>query len=305
MDRFDEIVEELNKHLECINQNWLFGAGISYGANIPLMKSLTERIEGLIPSSAYKKLYKAISSDLPNDHHIEHILSHLGDYIAIAERSKNKNTTVNGDIYKYDKLYELHTEIIKHIGETIRYGYKESDSTGKTKEEVGKIDNPIIKIDTHLKFVETLFKTKANLLSRTSITMFTTNYDTLIEDAFSLNKVEVNDGFCGAAIGYWNPNKSFSNNEGINLVKLHGSVDWVNDKKWGLVRNRYGVNYLTNDSDVLIYPQATKYVETQKDPFAFLLFVVIVLEIIISTQRLRIQLIYLETEQLSLFLLMK
>jgi len=48
MNRFDEMVEELNKHLECTNQNWLFGAGISFGANIPLMKVLTERIESLL-----------------------------------------------------------------------------------------------------------------------------------------------------------------------------------------------------------------------------------------------------------------
>ena len=43
---------------------------------------------------------------------------------------------------------------------------------------------------------------------------------------------------------------------------------------WKRVRShssgRYGTRYLSDSGQVLIYPQATKYVETQKDPFAFL-----------------------------------
>jgi hypothetical protein len=91
-----------------------------------------------------------------------------------------------------------------------------------------------------------------------------------MEDAFALEKININDGFCGGAIGYWNPTESFNSKSGIDIIKLHGSVDWIKDPQIGLIRNRYGVNYLDKSEDVLIYPQATKYVETQKDPFAFL-----------------------------------
>lgn len=270
MDRFDEIVEELNKHLECRNQNWFFGAGISYGANIPLMTCLTKRVASMIPPGEKKTIYDAISSDLPDGYHIEHVLSHLGDHIAIAERAKSNSTTINGNVYQCQKLHDLHAVAIRYIGETIRYGYCEADATAGTPEKIGEIADSIINIDSHLEFVNTLLTTRANLLPRSSISLFTTNYDTLLEDALSLYKIAVNDGFTGSAIGYWNPRKSFRNSEGINVVKLHGSVDWVNDSKFGLVRNRYGVNYLDKDSNVLIYPQATKSVETQKDPFASL-----------------------------------
>ena len=109
MDRFDEIVEEINKHLECTNQNWFFGAGISFGANIPLMKILTERVEYLMTPGNQKSLYEAISSDLPTDYHIEHILSHLGDHIAISERSKNKSTTIK------EKMLIIHFLFIKYL----------------------------------------------------------------------------------------------------------------------------------------------------------------------------------------------
>lgn len=268
MDRFEELVEELVKHMECTSQNWFFGAGISAKANIPLMNCLTRRVVALLPNAELKTLYSDISNDLADDYHIEHVLSQLGDYIAIAERSKHGKAIINGNGYHIDELNLLHTEITKAIGETIKYGYCEEDSKTTTPENIGDISCPIISIDGHLDFVTTLISSRSNLLSRSSLTVFTTNYDTLLEDAFSLLNIEVNDGFIGSAIGHWNPKQSFNKATGINIVKLHGSVDWTKDLKYGLFRNRYGVNYLSKDHEVMIYPQATKYVETQKDPFA-------------------------------------
>ncbi|MGI6752588.1 MAG: SIR2 family protein [Anaerovoracaceae bacterium] len=268
MDRFGEIVEEINKNLGCTNQNWLFGAGISHNANVPLMISLTERVAAMLPEDETKSIYEGITEDLHNNFHIEHVLSHLGDHIAIAERSKHQKTTINGNSYEAIKLRKLHSTIIESIGETVRYGYRKFNIDGEDSEEIGSMNKPIIKIDDHLSFAETLLETHANLLKRSSITIFTTNYDTLIEDAFSLINVEVNDGFVGAAIGFWKPELSYKKQTGINVVKLHGSVDWISDEHKGLLRTRYGTNYNLSNSEVLIYPQATKYVETQKDPFA-------------------------------------
>ena len=266
MNSFNEMVEEINKILECANQNWLFGAGISCDANIPLMTVLTERVSDMIIDEDLKCLYKDIDDELPDNTHIEHILSQLGDYIAIAERSKNAAVRINSNQYDVKRLRELHVSIIKAISQTIRYGFCKVDE----EESIGTINHPIIKIDGHVKFAETLIESHANVLTRSTISIFTTNYDTLIEDALSLCNIEVNDGFVGASIGTWKPDKSYNKNSGVNVVKLHGSVDWISDREKGLLRIRYGVNYNLNSSDVLIYPQATKYVETQKDPFAFL-----------------------------------
>ena len=45
---FETIKEELKKQLDSSRQNWLFGAGISYNSNIPLMYPLTERVKNII-----------------------------------------------------------------------------------------------------------------------------------------------------------------------------------------------------------------------------------------------------------------
>lgn len=94
-----------------------------------------------------------------------------------------------------------------------------------------------------------------------------------MEDALSLHKYNVVDGFSGGAIAFWNPTKEFKRElspEECVLYKLHGSIDWVNDVEFGLIRVRYGTKYLSDTSDIMIYPQATKYIETQKDPFSSL-----------------------------------
>ena len=270
MDDFDDQLENLKQHiLDAGQQNWLFGAGISFDAKIPLMYPLTERVEIIIDkdgSDSDKLILSALKKELESDSHIEHYLSHLGDLIAIAERSKEKSATLDGEKRSIENLKTSHTSIIKAIGETVRYGFKD--------DEVGTAENPIVEIEHHLSFVDALFSNRANLENRSKITFFTTNYDTLLEDALALCKKQVVDGFSGGAVGFWNPTKEYS--QSVNdsdmhfLYKLHGSVDWHRDEKKGLVRARYGSKYLSDPSNIMIYPQATKYVETQKDPFASL-----------------------------------
>jgi len=51
-------------------------------------------------------------------------------------------------------------------------------------------------------------------------------------------------------------------------VKLHGSIDWFLGEDGRVIRVRDSDVYPRNRGRVLIYPQATKYVATQRDPFA-------------------------------------
>ena len=271
MDEFEEHFESLKQYiLDASRQSWLFGAGISRNANIPLMRPLTERVNALIEANGTDKdrsIASALQRELADDCHVEHYLSHLGDLIALSERSKSNNASLNGSSFTFEQLNHCYKEIIKSIGVTVRYGYKDSDN-------IGTIENPIVDIDSHIKFVQALFTKKANLERRTSVTFFTTNYDTLLEDALALNKIEVIDGFSGGAMAFWNAGFEFSHSTdriaNCSLYKLHGSVDWHRDSVYGLIRARYGTKYLSDAADIMIYPQATKYVETQKDPFAAL-----------------------------------
>jgi len=269
MENFEDQLENFKNHLDASQQNWLFGAGISFDAKIPLMYPLTNRVENIIDENGCgsdKSILSALKKDLDGGSHIEHYLSHLGDLIAIAERTKDKSATLDNKKRTISSLKTAYTAIIKAIGEIVRYGFK--------GDEIGTAENPIVEIEYHLNFVEALFSNRSNLESRSKITFFTTNYDTLLEDALALCKKQVVDGFSGGAVGFWNPTKEYSqtlNDSGMHfLYKLHGSVDWYRDDKKGLVRARYGSKYLSDPSNIMIYPQATKYVETQKDPFASL-----------------------------------
>lgn len=273
MNNFDELIEELKNHLDSSRQNWLFGAGISFDGNIPLMYPLTDRVEAILKAAGNAKdieVYDSIVSELNKSAHVEHYLSHLGDLIAIAERSKNNSSVVNENSFNQDELRNLHASIISAIGNTVRYGYKKNGDD----EIIGTSEEPIVNIESHLVFINALFRSRANLKSRSRLTFFTTNYDTLLEDALAFEKNIVIDGFSGGAVGFWNPEKEFNrittDPEHCLLYKLHGSIDWHRDEERGLLRSRYGTKYLSNPLDIMIYPQATKYVETQKDPFASL-----------------------------------
>lgn len=269
---FESITEELKKQLDSSRQNWLFGAGISYKSNIPLMYLLTTRIKNIIDVSKNDKemeIYNILTNELHETSHVEHYLSHIGDLIALADRSKTKSAAIGTKSFTKNELICLHKSIISAIGDTVRYGYS-NDGT----EIIGNFNNPIVDIEYHLKFVQAIYSNRSNLLSRSKLTFFTTNYDTLLEDALGLEKFTVVDGFSGGAIAYWNPQFEFQDPHSLPnkclLYKLHGSIDWYRDETKGLVRTRYGTKYLANKSEIMIYPQATKYVETQKDPFSYL-----------------------------------
>jgi hypothetical protein len=270
MNEFEVVFEEFRQHiLDSSTQNWLLGAGISYDANIPLMYPLTTRINEIISDADCqddKDIVTALKDELVEGCHVEHYLSHLGDLIALASRSRESNAILSGQNYSSEKLNSCYRAIIKAIGDTVRYGYKDSDN-------IGTPNKHIVEIKGHLEFIQALFVNRADLERRSKIRFFTTNYDTLLEDALALNKKRVVDGFTGGAVGFWNPEYEFANGDGFNscsLYKLHGSIDWHKDPNFGVVRVRYGSKYFSDTSDIMIYPQATKYVETQKDPFSSL-----------------------------------
>lgn len=269
-----ELFSQIEEHLKCGEQNWLMGAGISFDAKLPLMYPLTNKVRKDAESN-YKKLYDEIITplfkELPENCHIEHVLSHLGDYAALAERNKEKKTVINGNEIDLSSLEDAHNKILESISNVIRCGYVE-DKDGNTLEE-GSLSNPIVDIKVHLDFVDTLFNhASAGVYDRRkAVNIFTTNYDTLLEDALALNKVSYWDGFAGGAVAhrtqrYGEPIPS--NKQRANLVKMHGSIDWFLCDKGHVWRVRENDRYPEVDRRVLIYPQATKYIATQQDPFS-------------------------------------
>ncbi len=265
-------LKQLDELLATSNLSWLFGAGISVAAGVPLMGSLTTRVLAMADEDeATKRVLEATKALLPPDSHIEHILSHLCDYVALAERSTTREVSIGTTKSSSDTLRKLHAQVLEWIATTVRWGYVPTDGT--TPERVGSRKEPIVSIQDHKRFMQALFhRTHAGISERRSpVKFFTTNYDTLLEDALSLTCHSYWDGVAGGAVGYRNfqygehqPKSGFD----ANVIKLHGSIDWrlgEDDRVW---RVRDGDCYPETSTRVLIYPQATKYLATQRDPFA-------------------------------------
>src|SRR5690606_19546321 len=117
-----DTLTQLDNLLAASNQSWLFGAGISLDAGIPLMRPLTDRVFTKARTEGKPddiKILDFVKSQISDDSHIEHILSQLGDHRAIAERSKEKNVAFDGVTLSVEDLDELHQRILTWIAETI------------------------------------------------------------------------------------------------------------------------------------------------------------------------------------------
>jgi len=275
MDILDnDSLKQLDNLLAASNQSWLFGAGICLDAGIPLMRPLTSRVFTKADEDTEEQtrnVLEAIKAELPDDSHIEHILSHLGDYATIAERSRKKEVKIGDTTLDVEALVELHSKILKWISDTVRWGY--IPACGDESEKIGTREEPIVKVDWHQDFVSALFnRSQAGVAERKgAVRLFTTNYDTLLEDALSLGCFPYWDGFSGGAVAY--RSHRYGENEPdsgyrAHVIKLHGSIDWHLDGDARVWRVRDGDLYPNKTSRVLIYPQATKYLATQRDPFA-------------------------------------
>ena len=275
MDHKD-LLDQLDGHLASADLAWLVGAGISVGGNVPLMYPLTERVLAILEGTASPSLtlVRSLQDDLSPDCHVEHILSHLGDYAALAERSKTNTVQIGGATLAPSALEAAHGEIVNAIAETLRWGYVPASKDGSTPERIGSRGDSITDVAHHCAFVDACFGTsRAGLHERRGpMRFFTTNYDTLIEDALALCRVPCWDGFDGGAIAF----RSFRLGDGeppqslpAQVIKLHGSIDWHLGEKDGMIwRVRDGDGYPAAGQRVLIYPQATKYLAAQRDPFA-------------------------------------
>ncbi|MGF1904357.1 SIR2 family protein [Aliivibrio logei] len=269
-----ELFSQIEEHLKCSEQSWLMGAGISFDAKLPLMYPLTSKVKKDLASKheqLYNEIIVPLIDELPTGCHIEHVLSHIGDYAALAERTKEKKITINGKIIALSDLENIHHAILESISNVIRCGHVEGKN-GNLDED-GTLDKPIVCINAHLDFINILFNHASAGVSerRKSVNIFTTNYDTLLEDALALNKISYWDGFSGGAVAhrtqrYGDPIPP--NGQRANLIKMHGSIDWFLCDNGNVWRVRNNDNYPDVNRRVLIYPQATKYIATQQDPFS-------------------------------------
>jgi hypothetical protein len=208
--------------------------------------------------------------------HVETVLTHVVNLIAVAEVTVQQSVDVAGSSKTVADLKTLHRKVQEGIRDVIRWGYIPAEEAMPAK--VGDRMNPIVSVEHHDDFVRAFFAVRRQHQdSFAPIAFFTTNYDTLLEDALALRRVQYLDGFNGGSLAFWNPDshqgayrKPFERVDQVRakIYKLHGSIDWFEDKHDIVVRLRENCLYPpTNTGNLVIYPASTKYAIARREPF--------------------------------------
>jgi len=158
---------------------------------------------------------------------------------------------------------------------------KYADKYGASENEIFKLIVTNTSYEFDKKFLKhaTFINTVSRLVkSPSKLTVVTTNYDTLIEDAADEMGYTVMDGFTFSHRPYfdsdmfeWNLVKDIENiktNEleykknVINLLKLHGSLTWERDDKGIRRKEKNEVN-----KPIMIFPSSNKYMQSYQEPY--------------------------------------
>jgi len=261
------LADALQKLEDLMSQNnrvFLLGAGCSRCAGLPLTSELTDHI---LKSATLKAPTKGLLTTVAKCFEgtkavtIEDYLSELVDLLAIVQRreergAKEKSITIGKTDYTASQI---------------------EDAIDDIKQQIAKnIEEKTVDIATHREFVRLVHRTlrSGKDASNKPTDYIILNYDTLIEDALSLEQLTYCDGFLGGPSGWWD--SAGFNKEGFNgrVLKVHGSIDWCLLEKDLLprrIRPGNGLSSIVPKEKVLIWPASTKYRETQLDPYAQIL----------------------------------
>lgn len=216
------------------NTMYLLGAGCSRCAGKPLVSQLTELV--LADANPFcKDIYDNLRPNTGRKAHIEDLMNHLlrmKDILDNYDKSLRIGDVTFNQIC--DFLDYIRHSIVNHIGS----GWSSSDH--------------------HKKFLSRL-----RPASTQSRDVFTTNYDTVIEDSLDDLRLRYVDGFIGNSRAWFDP-IVFEEPPPIEgrfaLHKIHGSINWRRSSDQHVRR------YVGDDSPpdaVLVYPSEQKYVETR------------------------------------------
>ena len=255
-----DVVQDMRELLSQSRLAFLIGVGCSKKAGLPLMPELTEEVLGHDEiGEDTKKLLDTVRDLFSGAENatIEDFMSEIVDLLSIAERRTQRGATLS-------KI---------SVGDQERSSAELQDALDEIKQAVAlSIGKKEVDVATHQQFVRAIHGSLQAGKAGRSVDYFVLNYDTLIEDALGLEQVVYCDGFTGAATGWWTPNTFGTDGKAARVFKIHGSIDWCLLEGDSLPRRiRSEIKTEAVKSHVLIYPAATKYQETQRDPFAQML----------------------------------
>lgn len=259
-------LEKLKKDLDILVNKFIH----EYDENIVI---LTGAGSSIIESSIEKsgKTMNQIVEGLKNDKECKEALESLVEIVKFREENINLE-----DLLSKAKMYvELVNDDINAKKEKIINNIKKIEN--KIREYCAlKYDKKYFK---HGEFLSKFLKRKNN---DERLKIFTTNYDTLFEQAASDERIVVIDGFSFTnpsifdgryfdydiverQYGSFSGENSYINNV-IHLYKLHGSIDWViKDNK--VMKTYCKQNDKESQEYLMIYPASTKFKQTYETPY--------------------------------------
>lgn len=255
-----DAVQEMRDLLSQSRLAFLLGAGSSKSAGLPLMPELTaEVLNHEKIGEQTKALLSNVRESFAGAQHatIEDYMSEIVDLLSIAERRSRRGAT------------QSKVSVGKQVRDSVELQTALDEIKGAVSSAIGDKE---VNVTTHQQFVRSIHGSLQAGKTGRGVDYFILNYDTLIEDALGLERVIYCDGFTGAATGWWEPSAFRTDGKSARVFKLHGSIDWCLLKDDSLPRRiRSGIKTKSDRNHVLIYPAATKYQETQRDPFAQML----------------------------------
>lgn len=189
----------------------LLGAGASKDAGLPLAQELTQELKYRLPSikcngkthSEFRELFDTIA-DL--DPEAERNYERFFEWLRFLNQGNTppfcKLTRFKIDSRLVDAARDLQTCVAKPIQE-IFCDYNQRSSYQP----------------------DYLAKLGEFVPNDGRLHVFTLNYDLCVEDACEKQEIDVTTGFCRDT-GHWSPSLFRRSVPGINLYKLHGSLNW-------------------------------------------------------------------------------
>lgn len=194
---------------------FLLGAGASVDAGMPTVKELTHCIKKRLPdlkdingnrTAAFKDIFDSIAKvDNEVNDNYEKFFKYIHLITSISEKPQKELFCAKLPDLLVEKVWHLR----QNIGDLVKNILNEFQSKAQPD---------------YLSCIADFITEKGRLK------VFTLNYDLCVELACKSKRISLITGF----ENNWNPYVFNNIQSGINLYKLHGSINWFCDDKWNI-----------------------------------------------------------------------
>ncbi|WP_338984431.1 SIR2 family protein [Spiroplasma endosymbiont of Diplazon laetatorius] len=254
----DDYLNKVAKIISNYNINFLLGSGCSYYKEnenylgFPIMSDFSLEINKLL-----KKYYPNL--DFINELDKNSSFKFENGFLNITQIENFIDHLKKKEELNFEFINNLKKSIIEIINKPLKW--YESDNQKKVMDFYSNLSYLIKSFQENFDF-----NSHKNINKK--INIFNLNYDLFCEFKFDELGLQYNDGFEGKINRVFNANE-FNNTfekDGkkenlINLVKIHGSIDWVNDQEKRKIVRKGFFDKEDNLDRAMVMPTSDKYLD--------------------------------------------